>query len=108
MKNSHTKAVLMSALFLLLPLASVFSSDAADISIIGEWKGTVVEGGRSYSLSMNIERLELGSYAGTTTYSDSLNCGGLLTLERKKSCIYVSKEVINKGSDCASGETIEV
>ena len=108
MKNNCTKALSLSALFLLLPFVTAFSSDTADISIKGEWRGTVVEDGRSYSLSMNIERLELGAYAGTTTYSDSLNCGGLLTLERRKSCIYVFKEVISKGSDCASGGRIEV
>ena len=74
-------------------------------SVLDTWRGTVTqEDGQTYSLAMKIERLELQGYAGTTTYSGSVNCTGLLTFRRQRAGLYEFDETINGGSShCING-----
>ena len=73
-------------------------------NLIRAWQGTVTQGSKTYSLVMKIERLELQGYAGTTTYSGSVNCTGLLTFRRQRAGLYEFDETINGGSsNCING-----
>jgi hypothetical protein len=76
---------------------------AQESSIIGVWKGNVTEGASVYSVVIKIERLELQGYAGTTTYTGSANCTGLLTFRRQRAGLYEFDETINNGNGCVNG-----
>lgn len=77
---------------------------AQSSSIIGTWEGTVIQsGGKTYSLVLKIERLELQSYAGTETYTGSVSCTGLLTYRRQRAGLYEFTEAISNGNRCVNG-----
>lgn len=99
------KARFPLALFLVLGAFLAFDGSlwAQKEGIVGAWKGIVTEGNLTYLLVMKIERLEPQGYAGTTTYSGSVSCGGLLTFHRQRAGLYEFDETINIGNGCANG-----
>lgn len=87
----------------LLMLSAALSAQSSNL--IDTWRGEVTQDdGKTYSLVMKIERLELQGYAGTATYSGSVNCTGLLTFRRQRAGLYEFDETINGGSsNCVNG-----
>lgn len=76
---------------------------AQETILIGTWKGTITQDSSAYSTIIKIERLELNGYAGTTTYSGSANCTGLLTFRRQRAGLYEFDETINSEGNCVNG-----
>jgi hypothetical protein len=77
---------------------------AQESPMIGTWEGTVIQDdGKTYSVLLKIERLELQSYAGTDVYTGSVNCTGLLTFRRQRAGLYEFTEAISSGRTCSNG-----
>jgi hypothetical protein len=57
----------------------------------------------SYEVVVNIKRLTQGAPAGTSTYTGTLNCGGVLTYQGISSGVAIFDEAINQGRTCPDG-----
>jgi hypothetical protein len=109
------QTLVLCVLAWIFPLAAFAQSSSAappppppDTLLIGTWEGQVLEDGQPYAVVMVVERLQPNRYAGTTTYSGRLNCGGLLTFQRQRAGLFEFRENIDRGSGCADEGRIEL